>query len=152
MNPDLDDVLDALVSHLQGLDLQLAGLTVPVAKAKQPFAEEGQTPLTQFTVCAAQRPKDPVRRWTSIHDLHTYRLQVVFWTPGNRQRLTNLPELAALEDAVQQGFNKKPPDLFGFDHLRDVRASTGVFLDRAAFLDQWDASATDVEVQIVRER
>jgi len=151
VNPDIDDVLEAVAARLQGAGLSLAGTPVEARKSKQPHQEEGESRDVQFTVCAKPQPKD-VRRFTSLHDLHTYRLQVVLWSPGNRERLANLPDLAALEDAVQTLFDRRPDDLMGLDGVRDVKAATSVFLDLPAYLQGWDASATEVSVEIVRDR
>lgn len=150
MSADVDDVLDAIIDRLTAAGLTLAAAPVPVRKGKRPHQEEGESYPTQYTVCPAQPPKEPVRRFSNRHDLHVYRAQVVFWTPGNQTRTENLPELAALEDAAQQLFDRRPADLLGLDGVRDVRASAGVFLDQGAYLQGWDVIATDVSVEIVR--
>jgi hypothetical protein len=149
----IDEVLDALVTKTQALALELAGVSVPVTKGKQPLQEDGSGAAnTQFTVAADQRPKDFVR-FDSLHDLHTVRAQVVVWTPGNRDNAANLPTLSAWEDAVQAALNASPSGLaVAGEVLLDVRATAGVFLDRGSFAVGWDVSATDVEVDVVRLR
>jgi hypothetical protein len=148
---DIDTVLDAVASRVESLNLSLGGNAIPVAKGKHPRQGEGEGANTQVMVCPARDPRAQ-RRFTSRHDLETYRVRVALWTPGNHDNTANLTELAAIEDQIQQALDHKPADLLGLDDLRDVRADTALFLDRPAFLDGWDALVTDVELDIVRER
>ena len=152
MTADVDAVLDACVTRLEALGLAVGGVVVPVSKAKQPHQEQGQTPLTQFTVCPKQPSPRPSVKLDNVHDLDSFCVQLVLWTPGDRSRTTNLGDLAAIEKAVFEAFDDRPPDDLGLADVLDVRADTATYLDRAAYLQGWDASATDVTVEIVRVR
>jgi hypothetical protein len=148
---DIDFVLDRVVIRLESLDLDLDGTLVPVAKGKQPRQGEGETSNTQILVCPAADPKR-ARRFTNIHELHTYRLMILLWTPGNFDNTALMTELAELEDTIAQAFDVKPADLMGLDDLRDVRSDTDGFIPRGPFVQGWDVLALAVEVDIVRER
>lgn len=147
----IDDVLNAVVTRVAALALEFNEAAVPVGKRKFARQEDGDTAHVQFTVSAAQRPRE-IKRFTSRHDLITHRAELVFWTPGNGDNRANLSELSRLELAAQQAFNRKPADLLGLDGLRDVRAETGTYLDRGAAMQGWDASLTNITVEVVEER
>ena len=151
--PTIDDVQDAVAAAVQALGLAFGSppAAIPVVKGKQPRQQTGTSANVQITVSAAQRPRE-VKRFTSLHDLHTFRLQVVGWTPGNADNTSNSVANAAIEDALRQAFNKKPVDLLGIDDLRDVRAQTATYLDRSAFVKGWDVQGIDVEIDVVRAR
>ena len=123
----IDDVLQAVEARLSALGLAWGGSPIPVSRGKVPRQGEGESAATQFMVSAATRPKD-VRRFTNLHDLHTYEVRIAFWTPGNRDNETNLDALSAAEDAVARAFSRKPADLMGLDGLRDVSCRTAAFV------------------------
>lgn len=147
----IDDVLTAIVTRVEALALTFNAAAVPVGKRKHPRQEDGDTRHTQFTVSEAQRSHES-RRFDSVSDLHTYRAELVFWTPSNGDNRGNIPALAALEDAPRMALNTKPADLAGIDGVFDVRAESGTFLNRAAFMAGWDAQLTNVEVEVVKAR
>lgn len=156
--PDIDDILSAVETHLSALALELVGTPVAVTRSKQPRQEDaGDTAApgrasTQITVAAAQSRPKSLKRFSNIHDLYTFRVQAVVWTPGNADNSANVPTLSAWEGAIEKAFCRKPAGLLGLTGLRDVRATPGTFLDRAGFGVGWDTSATDIDIEIVAPR
>jgi hypothetical protein len=148
---DIDDILNAVVTKVQALGLTFGGNPIPVEKGKQPRHAEGETANTQIFVHMAADPKRP-RRFTSLHDLQTFRIRVAFWTPGNFDNTANLAALASIEDSLATALERKPADLLGLDDVRDVSSDSQFFVPKEPFLKGWDVIALDVEIEIVRER
>lgn len=147
----IDAVVNSVLDRAQALGLFIGGNAVPVAKGKQPRQQEGESANTQVTVHPAQRPHD-FRRLDTASDLHTYRVVVTAWTPGNQDNSANAADYSAVADAVVTTLDHKPSELAGLDGLFDVTARTGQYVDRGAFVKGWDTVQVLVEVEIVRAR
>lgn len=148
----IDEVTNSVLARVQALGLSIAGNAVPVAKGKQPRQQAGESANTQITVHPAQRPH-AVRQLDTESDLHTYRVTVTAWTPGNADNSANAADYSAVDDAVVTTLDHAPGELAGLgDGLFDVHAETGQYVDRGAYVKGWDTVQVLVEVQIVRAR
>lgn len=148
----LDEVVNAVLTRVEALGLTIAGLAVPVVKGKQPKQEVGGSANTQITVHPSQRPHE-FRQLDTASDLHTYRVTVTAWTPGNQDNTSNAADYSSVDDTIVTTLDHAPGELAGLgDGLYDVRAETGQYVDRGAFSKGWDVQQVNVEVQIVRAR
>jgi hypothetical protein len=160
----IDEVCEAVRLRVEALALDRAGTPLPVVRARHPRQEQGAAANSQITVCPARRPHEWVHFASGGLTLHTYRVSVVAWTPGNQDNTP--PEgwtpgeqggtpagaaPSAWEDALFLAFEGRPADLMGLDGLRDVRAETASYIDRGAFKRNWETVAVEVTAEIVRE-
>jgi hypothetical protein len=161
MSLDIDDVVTAVLEHVEtlGLALEEGGPALPVIAAKQAHFEEGRDPTAQLTVCPATVRPHETTHHTNLHVRHTFRIRISIWIPGNLDPArvaetagSGSKGHAVIESALRDAFDEKPEGLMGLDGLRDVSAETSSYLDRPGYVKGWDVQSITVTVEIVRQR
>lgn len=138
-----NDILDAVVAKVEGLNLQLDG-TVPVVKRKLP--KKGQTvdQPVQITVCLDEKPFTIER--LSFEDKNVEILVlVVIISPNRGDQATNLPLYTEWQQQIADLFEM--PLLDGVAEVWDTDVEQEVFLDRQALATSLDYQAIGLRFQ-----
>ncbi len=142
----LNDILDATVTGVDGLDLVLSSepsSPIPVVKRKLPKKEEVVDPPVQITVCKSETPEQV--KWYAFPSTNKpkgtvrvkYSLEVTIISPNNDDQYTNLPDYAYWREKIRVLFSTKAA-FSGVSEVIDCDAKLGVYLDRDQINENYD--------------
>lgn len=139
-----NDILNAVVTGVTGLGLQLNSTTVPVRKRKVPKREETVDPGTQIVICLAE--KSPPPRYFSFGKVKaTYFVQVVILVPNNADNLTNLDVYQDWKQQIRVLFQKPP--LAGVSSVYNMDPIESSFIKRSLANENYDYVEANLQVE-----
>jgi hypothetical protein len=146
----LDAVLNAVVSDIQALNLQLNGSPLTVVRRKGVKGHPPSDVTTQITVDEAETGEAVERKAFSVGNVR-YVVDVTIVTPGDRDWATNLDTYISWREAIYRAY--LPPrvltsGLYKTAGVWDVRPRPKTFMERAAMAKQYDLQALIIEVGV----
>lgn len=143
---DLDTILDAVISRVEGLSLTLNSEAIPVAKTKASAHRPDIDPDVRICVSKSEKPESYRRRTFKSKDV-TYYVDVCLISPSSGPQ-ANLPEYAQIRQTIMDAFDKPP--LTGASDVYELDATAREYFDRQAQEALYDSQTVEVAATVRR--
>jgi len=143
---ELETILDAVVSVIQGLNLTLDDEPVYVERVKGHEHHDGLDDEVRITVAKSAKP-ERYSRWSFTHKRIDFNVEVTIQSPNTGPK-ANLSDYALWQQRILDSFYG--PSLPGANSVFEVSSDAGEFLDRDKQHAQWDLLTVEITASITK--